>query len=129
MALPAIHRFERAGKRFAIDPETCFCFECDAVSWDVLDHYPHEPVNRIYHLLSGGLFLGAFFMATDYVTSPLTRKGLVIYAIGIGALIGCIRLTSSAFPEGVCFAILIMNTATALVDRWTIPRIFGSRKK
>jgi uncharacterized protein len=53
MPTPAIHRFERAGKRFAIDPETCFCFECDAISWDVLEHYPHTPVNRIYHLLSG----------------------------------------------------------------------------
>jgi len=48
-----LHRFERDGKRFAIDPETCFCFECDAVSWDVLEHYPHTTANRIYHLLKG----------------------------------------------------------------------------
>lgn len=46
-----LHRFEHGGKRFAIDPETCFCFECDAISWDVLEYYPHTPVNRIYHLL------------------------------------------------------------------------------
>jgi len=83
----------------------------------------------LYHLLTGGLLIGAFFMATDYVSSPLTRKGLVVYAIGVGVLVGCIRLFSKGFPEGVCFAILIMNTATALVDRWTIPRVFGSRKK
>ena len=48
-----LHRFEREGKRFAIDPETCFCFECDEISWDVLDHYPHTSVNRIIHLLGG----------------------------------------------------------------------------
>ena len=88
-----------------------------------------RPSIVLYHVLTGGLLIGAFFMATDYVSSPMTRKGLVIYAIGIGVLVGCIRLFSKAFPEGVCFAILIMNTATALVDRWTVPRIFGSRKK
>lgn len=88
-----------------------------------------RPSIVLYHLLTGGLLIGAFFMATDYVSSPLTRRGLVIYAIGVGVLVGCIRLFSKAFPEGVCFAILIMNTATALVDRWTVPRVFGSRKK
>jgi len=51
MAAGQLHCFERDGKRFAIDPETCFCFECDAISWDVLQHYPHTGVNRIYHLL------------------------------------------------------------------------------
>ena len=53
MPYEQIHRFERDGKRFAVDPETCFCFECDAISWDVLEYYPHTPVNQIYHLLSG----------------------------------------------------------------------------
>ncbi len=52
MAVERLHRFEHDGKRFAIDPETCFCFECDGISWDVLEHYPQEPVNRIFHLLS-----------------------------------------------------------------------------
>jgi len=49
----ALHRFELSGKRYVIDPETCFCFECDAISWDVLDYYPHTPINRILHLLEG----------------------------------------------------------------------------
>lgn len=53
MAEVAIHRFERNGRRFAIDPETCFCFECDAISWDVIEHYPHETIARIIHLLGG----------------------------------------------------------------------------
>lgn len=53
MSRTLIHRFEHGGRRFAIDPESCFCFECDAISWDVLEHYPHETVNRIYHLLEG----------------------------------------------------------------------------
>jgi len=48
---PTLHRFEHDGRRYVIDPETCFCFECDAISWDVLEHYPRTPVNRIYHLL------------------------------------------------------------------------------
>jgi len=51
MAEPALHRYERDGRRYAVDPETCFCFECDAVSWDVLEHYPHTTLNRILHLL------------------------------------------------------------------------------
>ncbi|MCC6144835.1 MAG: GNAT family N-acetyltransferase [Candidatus Hydrogenedentes bacterium] len=50
---PRLHRFEAAGRRFALDPETCFCFECDEISWDVLEHYPHESFNRIQHLLGG----------------------------------------------------------------------------
>ena len=53
MAEPRLHLFEEDGNRFAMDPETCFCFECDAISWDVLEYYPHTPVNRIYHLLDG----------------------------------------------------------------------------
>lgn len=53
MSEPVLHRYERGGKRYALDPETCFCFECDAVSWDVLEHYPFTPLNRILHLLRG----------------------------------------------------------------------------
>lgn len=80
-----------------------------------------------YHLLCGGLMLGALFMATDMVTSPLTRKGLVIFAVGCGTLTALIRLYG-AYPEGVCYSILIMNTVVPLIDRWTKPRVFGAVK-
>jgi len=69
--------------------------------------------------------LGAFFMATDMVTSPLTRKGLIIFAAGCGTLTALIRLYG-AYPEGVCYSILIMNTVVPLIDRWTKPRVFGA---
>ena len=78
-----------------------------------------------YQLLSGGLMLGAFFMATDYVTSPVTRWGQTLYAVGCGALTVLIR-TFGSYPEGVCYAILIMNTTVCLVDRILRPRPFGA---
>lgn len=78
-----------------------------------------------FHLLSGGLILGAFFMATDYVTSPLTRRGQVIFGIGCGLLTAIIRLWGG-YPEGVAYAILMMNAATPLIDRYTKPRVYGS---
>ena len=78
-----------------------------------------------YQLLSGGLMLGAFFMATDYVTSPVTRWGQTLYAVGCGALTVLIR-TFGSYPEGVCYAILIMNTTVCLVDRVLRPRPFGA---
>ncbi len=80
----------------------------------------------LFHILSGGLILGAFFMATDYVTSPLTRKGQVVFGIGCGVLTAGIRLWGRA-PEGVCYAILMMNAATPLIDRFTKrrPQIAG----
>lgn len=80
-----------------------------------------------YHLFSGGLMIGAFFMATDYVTSPMTKKGQVIFAIGCGVITSAIRLVGS-YPEGVSFAILIMNLVVPLIDRYTIPRAFGEEK-
>jgi electron transport complex protein RnfD len=82
----------------------------------------------LFHILAGGLLLGAFFMATDYVTSPVTPRGQVIYGIGCGVLVALIRLYGG-YPEGVCYAILIMNAATALVERYTIPRKFGEVKR
>ncbi len=84
--------------------------------------------NPLYHIFSGGLFLGAFFMATDMVTSPLTKRGLVIFAIGTGVLTALIRFYSG-YPEGVCYSILLMNTATPLIDRYTKPRLYGTRVK
>ncbi|MDD2751829.1 MAG: RnfABCDGE type electron transport complex subunit D [Candidatus Omnitrophica bacterium] len=80
----------------------------------------------LLHILSGGLFLGAFFMATDYVTSPLTRKGQVVFGIGCGILTAMIRLWGG-YPEGASYAILMMNAATPLIDRYTRSRIYGNR--
>ncbi|ARE40200.1 Electron transport complex protein RnfD [Rhodovulum sp. P5] len=76
------------------------------------------------HLASGSLMFCAFFIATDYVTSPVTGWGKLIYGIGIGALIFIIR-TWGAFPEGVAFAVLLMNACTPLIDEYVRPRIFG----
>lgn len=78
----------------------------------------------LYHVLSGGLFLGAFFMATDYVTSPLSRRGKIIFGIGCGLLTALIRLFGG-MTEGVSFAILLMNIMTPHLDRWTTPVPFG----
>lgn len=80
----------------------------------------------IFHILSGGLVLGAFFMATDYVTSPLTRKGQVIFGIGCGVITAVIRLWGG-YPEGVSYAILMMNAATPIIDRYTKTRVYGTK--
>ncbi len=77
------------------------------------------------HALSGGLMIGAFFMATDMVTSPLTSKGQAVYGVGCGVLVALIRLYGG-YPEGVCYSILIMNTAVWLIDRFTVPNFFGA---
>lgn len=79
------------------------------------------------HLLSGGLMLGAIFMATDYVTSPMTIKGQIIFAIGCGILTVVIR-AFSAYPEGVSFAILIMNSLVPLIDKYAVQRYYGEKK-
>lgn len=85
---------------------------------------PIEFYNPIIHLASGGLMLGACFMATDYVTSPMTKKGMIIYGIGIGFITMAIRLWG-AYPEGVSFAILLMNAFTPLINSYTSPKRFG----
>ncbi len=82
----------------------------------------------VVHLLSGGLILGALFMATDYVTSPSMRLGQIIFGIGCGALTMLIRL-KGGFPEGVMFAILIMNCFAPLIDRGVRAQVFGARKE
>ena len=84
--------------------------------------------NPLYHLCSGGLMLGAIFMATDYVTSPMTPKGMVVYGVGIGLLTVIIRYFG-AYPEGMSFAILIMNAVNPLICNWCKPKRFGSVKK
>ena len=81
-------------------------------------------------LFSGGLMLGAMFMATDMVTSPLTRRGMLIFGVGCGVLTMVIRtVKSGAYPEGVSFAILIMNAFTPLINRATRNRVFGTIAK
>ena len=79
----------------------------------------------LFHMMAGGLVLGAFFMATDMVTIPMTVKGQVIFAVGAGAITVLIRL-AGGYPEGVCYSILLMNAVTPLIDRFTKPRIFGA---
>jgi electron transport complex, rnfABCDGE type, D subunit len=83
--------------------------------------------NPVVELLVGGLMLGAIFMATDYVTSPMSKKGMLVFGCGIGLLTVAIR-TWGAYPEGVSFAILIMNAFVPLIDRYMKPRKFGHRK-
>jgi electron transport complex protein RnfD len=83
--------------------------------------------NGIYHIFSGGLILGAFFMATDYSSSPVTPKGQIIMGIGCGILTSIIRIFGG-YPEGVSYSILLMNIATPLIDRYTMPRIYGEVK-
>jgi len=82
----------------------------------------------LLHVLGGGMILGAFFMATDYVTSPATKNGQIIFGIGCGFLTMLIRL-KGGYPEGVMFAILIMNCFAPLIDRAFRVRIFGAQKK
>lgn len=81
----------------------------------------------LYHVLGGGLILGAFFMATDYVTSPVTPLGQIIMGLGCGILTAVIRLYGG-YPEGVSYSILFMNVATPLIDRYTVPKKFGEVK-
>jgi electron transport complex protein RnfD len=78
----------------------------------------------LHHLMGGAALFGAFFIATDPASSPLTRKGKLIFGCGIGALVMLIRIFSG-YPEGVMFAVLLMNAMTPLINRWTIPRPLG----
>ena len=93
--------------------------------------FPNEGLTNIesagVNILSGGLMLGAFFMATDYVTSPITHKGQIIMGLGCGILTFVIR-RFGGYPEGVSYSILLMNVATPLIDRFTQPKPFGALK-
>ncbi len=80
----------------------------------------------MFHLLSGGLFLGAVFMATDYSSSPMSKKGGIIFGIGIGVITVVIRVFGS-YPEGISFAILIMNAFVPLIDKYIKPKRFGEK--
>jgi len=79
----------------------------------------------LFSIMAGGLILGAFFMATDMVTSPLTRSGKLVFGVGCGLLTMLIRF-KGGFPEGVCYSILIMNMLTPMIDKITEPKVFGS---
>jgi len=81
--------------------------------------------NIFFHLFSGGLFLGAFFMATDWVTSPVTKKGRWIFGVGCGVLTVIIRIWGG-YPEGVSYSILLMNVFTPVIDRFTREKVFGT---
>ena len=80
----------------------------------------------LFHLLAGGALLGAIYMATDYSTSPMTHKGMIIYGVGIGVITMVIRLWG-AYPEGMSFAIFIMNAATPLINKYCKPKRFGTK--
>lgn len=88
---------------------------------------PERFIDPVFHLLTGGVMLGAIFMATDYVTSPMTVKGMLIYGIGIGFITVIIRVFGS-YPEGVSFAILIMNGFVPLMNKYIKPKRFGLKK-
>ena len=92
------------------------------ITWAVS---PAEYMSPLFHILSGGAVLGAVYMATDYVTSPMTKKGMVIYAVGVGAITMLIRLWGP-YPEGMSFAILIMNSLVPLIDKYVRPKRFGT---
>jgi electron transport complex protein RnfD len=90
--------------------------------------YPESSATGVYHIFAGGLFLGAFFMATDMVTSPITGRGAIIFAIGCGVITSVIRLWG-VYPEGVSFSILFMNAFVPLIDRVTANNPFGINSK
>ena len=85
---------------------------------------PLKNADPLFHIFTGGVMLGAIFMATDFVTSPMTQKGMVIFGIGIGMLTVIIRVFG-AYPEGMSFAILIMNSFVPLINRHCKPKRFG----
>ena len=89
---------------------------------------PGKFADPVFHILTGGLLLGAIFMATDMVTSPVTPKGMLVFGIGCGFLTSMIRLFG-AYPEGVSFSIVIMNGFVPLIDKYIKPKRFGLVEK
>ena len=103
----------------------CTVFVVSGIFWLA---NPERFTNPVFNLFTGGLLLGAIFMATDYVTSPMTTKGQIIFGIGIGLITVFVRYFGS-YPEGVSFAILIMNCTVPLLNKYCKPRRFGEVKK
>ncbi len=94
----------------------------------VLSLIAYSDVNiAIYQLLSGGLVFGAVFMATDYVSTPITRSGKMIFAFGCGLITFLIRYFGS-YPEGVTFALVVMNIISPYIEKWTVPKALGGKK-
>jgi electron transport complex protein RnfD len=89
---------------------------------------PETFASPVIHLFSGGLMLGAVFMATDFVTSPMNPRGMLVFGVGIGIITVVIR-AFGAYPEGVSFAILIMNAFTPLINTYIKPKRFGEKFK
>ena len=88
---------------------------------------PDQFIDPLFHLLTGGMILGAVYMATDYVTSPMTHKGMIVYGIGIGVITILIR-TFGSYPEGISFAILFLNALVPLINKYMKPKLFGGVK-
>lgn len=97
-------------------------------AWVLFFTAPQSTPSPFFHIMTGGMFLGAIFMATDYTTSPMSYKGMMLYAVCIGLLTMIIRVFGS-FPEGVSFSILIMNAFVPLIDRTFKPYRFGEGKQ
>ena len=97
--------------------------------WGASGHIWVTVDSALYQILAGGLFLGAFFIATDYATSPVTPVGRLVMGVGCGLLIFIIRRYNPSYPEGFSYAILVMNLATPLIDRFTRPRVYGEGRK
>ncbi len=89
---------------------------------------PARYAGGLFHLITGASFLGAFFIATDYVTSPVSKQGQIVFGIGIGLLTWIIR-TYAGYPEGMAFAVLLMNALTPILDQHFRPRVFGRTRK
>lgn len=89
---------------------------------------PEHYVGPLYHLISGASLLGAFFIATDLVTSPVTTRGQILFGAGCGLLVYVIR-TWTGYPEGVAFAVMLMNACTPLIDHYIRPRVYGRDRK
>ena len=109
--------------RGIIDPVTPAAFIGTVAVCSILSGH-----DVLMQLMSGGLVLGAFFMATDYATTPLTRAGKLIFGIGCGLITSVIRFFG-VYPEGVSFSILIMNILTPLIDRYVHQKPFGAKKE
>ena len=87
----------------------------------------NDLIFSVYQILSGGLMFGAVFMATDYVTTPITRTGKMIFAVGCGLITFLIRFYGG-YPEGVSFSILLMNILSPYIEKWTAPKALGGKK-